>query len=78
MPAKTRCAVLFVISLGVMAIVAKRTAAAAQCRYRTGEDESYRNYHAPPGTLLRAKDVAWQPNAVKLGQSDFAAPRQDQ
>ena len=66
MPAKTILTVLFLISLGVAAIV---------CLYAlpqrlnadtvTARDEILiATATLPPGTLLRAKDVAWQPTGT--------------
>ena len=76
MPAKTILTVLFVISLGVAAIVCvnalpQRLHADAV----TARDEILiATTMLPPGTLLRAKDVAWQPNVGVAEPGQISRP----
>jgi pilus assembly protein CpaB len=66
MPAKTILTVLFVISLGVAAIVCLNALPQRlNADTVTARDEILIATTAlPPGTLLRAKDVAWQPTGM--------------
>ena len=66
MPAKTILTVLFVISLGVAAIVCLNALPQRlNADTVTARDEILiATTTLPPGTLLRAKDVAWQPTGM--------------
>ena len=76
MPAKTIFTVLFVISLGVAAIVCVN--ALPQRLHAdtvTARDEILiATTMLPPGTLLRAKDVAWQPNVGMAEPGQISRP----
>jgi len=76
MPAKTILTLLFLISLGVAVIVCLQ-ALPHQVNADTAaaKDEILVATTAlPPGTLLRAKDVVWQPVAGKAESSQILRP----
>src|SRR5216683_8254121 len=64
MPAKTILTLLFLISLGVMIVVYLHALPGVNANTTGATDEVLVAAAAlPPGTLLRAKDVNWQPTS---------------
>jgi pilus assembly protein CpaB len=76
MPAKTILTGLFLISLGVAAIVCLHALPQPLRADAVGARDEIlvATTTLRPGTLLRAKDVAWQPNAGKAESGEILRP----
>lgn len=75
MPAKAILTLLFLISLSVVAVLALRALpGAAKDDWATRDDVLVASAPLDAGTLLRAKDLAWQPNSGAAQRGQIVRP----